>query len=29
MLKQQAAALGLLDLLDEMDREMREGPHLA
>ena len=29
ILKQRAAALGLLDLLDEMDREMREGPRLA
>jgi hypothetical protein len=29
ILKQRAAALELLDLLDEMDREMREGPHLA
>jgi hypothetical protein len=29
ILKQRAAALGLLDLLDEMDREMRDGPRLA
>jgi Nucleotidyl transferase AbiEii toxin, Type IV TA system len=29
ILKQRAAALGLLGLLDEMDRQMRDGPHLA
>lgn len=28
-LKQRAATLGLLDLLDEMENEMRAGPGLA
>ena len=29
ILKQRAAALGLLEVLDEMDRELRERPLLA
>ena len=28
-LKQRAATLGLLDLLDEMDQEMRAGPRVS